>query len=124
MLPSVGLKRYTWIRTTLCRPRVPAEGARRAGVLWEQRAAPGAEPAQPGLTTRRWFMLRVLLYENTGKLTACGSLLEGATYEASRRLSSNGHAGRLVTTEQPWAESMKAYPGMTVARPITVQLRE
>ena len=31
-------------------------------------------------------------------------------------LSSNGHAGRLVTTEQPWAESMKAYPGMTVAR--------
>ena len=74
MLPSVGLKRYTWIRTTLCRPRVPAEGARRAGVLWEQRAAPGAEPAQPGLTTRRWFMLRVLLYENTGKLTACGAL--------------------------------------------------
>ena len=52
-------------------PRVPAEGARRAGVLWEQRASPGAEPAQPGLTTRRWFMLRVLLYENTGSVTAC-----------------------------------------------------
>ena len=32
-------------------------------------------------------------------------------YEAPRLLSSNGHAGRLVTTEQPWAESMKAYPG-------------
>ena len=27
-------------------------------------------------------MLRVLLYENTGKLTACGSHLEVATYEA------------------------------------------
>ena len=25
-------------------------------------------------------------------------------------LSSNGYAGRLVTTERPWAESMKAYP--------------
>ena len=24
-------------------------------------------------------------------------------------LSSNGYAGRLVTTEQPWAESMKVY---------------
>ena len=110
MLPSVGLKRYTWIRTTLCRPRVPAEGARRAGVLWEQRAAPGAEPAQPGLTTRRWFMLRVLLYENTGKLTACGSHLEVATYEAPRRLS-NGCPGRLGTTEEPWRRiSMKVYP--------------
>ena len=82
MLPSVGLKRYTWIRTTLCRPRVPAEGARRAGVLWEQRAAPGAEPAQPGLTTRRWFMLRVLLYENTGNLTACGSVMLVVQYSS------------------------------------------
>ena len=27
-------------------------------------------------------------------------------------LSSNGYAGRLVTTERPWAESMKAYPAM------------
>ena len=70
------------------------------------------------------FMLRVLfyaicaalLYENTGGVTACSSHLEVATYEAPRLLSSNGHAGRLVTTEQPWAESMKAYPGMTVAR--------
>ena len=56
------------------------------------------------------FMLRVLLYENTGKLTACGSLLEGATYEAPRGLSSNGYPGRLGTTEEPWAESMKVYP--------------
>ena len=109
MLPSVGLKRYTWIRTTLCRPRVPAEGARRAGVLWEQRAAPGAEPAQPGLTTRRWFMLRVLLYENTGKLTACGSHLEVATYEAPRRLSTDVQAG-WVRPKNRGRISMKVYP--------------
>ena len=81
----------------------------RAGVLWEKRAAPGAEPAQPGLTTRRWLMLRVLLYENTGKLTACGSHLEVATYEAPRRLS-NGCPGRLGTTEEPWADIDESVP--------------
>ena len=59
------------------------------------------------------FMLRVLLYENTGKLTACGSHLECATYEAPRRLSSNGYPGRLGTTEEPWASTKSSTPSMT-----------
>ncbi len=37
-------------------------------------------PGAPCATLVMLFMLRVLLYENTGNLTACGSLLEVATY--------------------------------------------
>ena len=63
-----------------------------------------------GSLLRSRLVLRVLLYENTGCVTACNLHLESATYEAPRGLSSNGHAGRLVTTEQPWAESMMFMP--------------
>ena len=70
-----------------------------------------------------------LLYENTGGVTACFSHLEVATYEAPQvSLSSNGYAGRLVTTERPWADIDESVPRDDSRPPpdgpITVQLRE
>ena len=71
-------------------------------------------------------MLRVLLYENTGGVTACTSHLESGTCEAPQvSLCSNGSRPvGYATDDDAWAHmriSMKAYPGYD-GRPLTTGL--
>ena len=66
-------------------------------------------------------MLRVLLYENYGGLRRLTARIWRSRLMRHQGVSPQTDPGRLVTTERPWAESMKAYPGMTVARRRTVR---